>query len=393
MTPAFAERLTTPEFQENPYPIYREFRDQSPALWYGHSGATGGMWFITRHEDAEMVLKDQRFTKDISRVTPTPRMMAHHMLDADPPDHTRLRGLVSQAFTPRVVAALEPKIRSITEELISHTRKGENFSLIEHLAFPLPIIVIAELLGVPDRDRHLFRDWSSSLIDGADILTSGPGSNQEVQMALGSIFRYFDELIKVRRQDLQDDLISLMIAAEDSEGKLTHGEILSSCFLLLLAGHETTINLIGNGYHALLQHPEQFELLRTHPELLSSGVDELLRYDAPVQRATFRAALEDMEIAGTLIRKNQQVAAVIGSANRDERVFLNPDDLDVTRLPNKHLSFGRGIHFCLGAPLAKLEAQIAFEYLLPLGLPQIRHVERRPSTMFRGFRDLIVSWS
>ena len=394
MTTAFAELLTTPEFQENPYPIYRELRNQSPAFWYRHSGATGGMWFITRHEDAEMVLKDQRFTKDISRVTPLERTMARHMLDADPPDHTRLRGLVSQAFTPRVVASLEPKIRSITEELISHVKKGQDFSLIEHLAFPLPIIVIAELLGVPDRDRHLFRDWSSSLIDVADILTANDArSDQNVQMALGNIFRYFDELIKVRRHDLQDDLISLMISAEDSEGKLTHGEILSSCFLLLLAGHETTINLIGNGYHALTRFPEQMELLKDHPEHLSSGVDELLRYDAPVQRATFRAALEDMEIAGEWIRKNQQVAAVIGSANRDERVFLKPDQLDVTRTPNRHLSFGRGIHFCLGAPLAKLEAQIAFEYLLPLGMPEVRHLERRPSTMFRGFRDLIVAWS
>lgn len=352
------------------------------------------MWFVSRHEDAEMVLKDQRFTKDIAKVTPMQRQMGAHMLDADPPDHTRLRGLVSQAFTPRVVAALEPKIRSIAEDLISLVKKGEDFSLIEGLAFPLPIIVIAELLGVPDKDRHLFREWSAALIDGADILTvTDPAVAQKAQAAMGSIFKYFDDLIKVRRHDLQDDLISLMISAEDQQGKLTHGEILSSCFLLLIAGHETTINLIGNGFHALSQHPDQLELLQSRPELLSNAVDELLRFDAPVQRATFRAALEDLEIAGTPIQKNQQVSVMIGSANRDERVFADPDRLAVTRTASKHLGFGRGIHFCLGAPLAKLEAQIAFEHLLPLGLPEVRHVERRPSTMFRGFHDLTVRWN
>ncbi|GGJ24657.1 cytochrome P450 [Deinococcus roseus] len=394
MTTAFADLFSTPEFLENPYPIYRELRNQAPAYWYPHSGLTGGMWFVTRHEDTEMVLKDLRFTKDISRVSAVPQQLSRHMLDADPPDHTRLRALVSQAFTPRVVASLEPKIRSITEDLVSQIKKGQDFSLIESLAFPLPIIVIAELLGVPDRDRHLFRDWSSHLIDGADILTvTDPEAGQKAQMALGSIFKYFDDLIKVRRHDLQDDLVSLLIAAEDQQGKLTHGEILATCFLLLLAGHETTINLIGNGYHALTRFPEQLQHLRDHPEHLSTGVDEMLRFDAPVQRATFRAALEDLEIAGQVIRKNQQVAAVIGAANRDERVFQNPDTLDVTRTPNRHLGFGRGIHFCLGAPLARLEAQIAFELLLPLGLPRVVHLERRPSTMFRGFRDLVLSWS
>ncbi|WP_027481952.1 cytochrome P450 [Deinococcus pimensis] len=381
-------------FLADPYPAYARLRDLPGAHFQPTGSVTGGMWMFVRHADVDLVLRDQRFTKSFRRAFPdTPEFpLPPHLLDLDPPDHTRVRGLIGQAFTPRVVERLEVHVRDITRALVDRMKaRGGEVDLMEGLALPLPVVVIAELLGVPHEDRELFRGWSTEFIDGSDFATSTPESRARSDAAVNELTEYLARLVERRRAEPADDLISHLLAAEDEGGRLRPGEVLSNSVLLLIAGHETTVNLIGNGALALTQHPGELARLRADPALLPTAVEEMLRFDPPVQRALFRAALEDVTVGGQAVRRGEQVSAVMGGANRDPAVFTEPDRFDVGRTPNRHLSFGRGIHFCLGAPLAKLEARVAFETLLAAA-PDLRleSFERRPSTMFRGLRHLNV---
>jgi cytochrome P450 len=310
------------------------------------------------------------------------------MLSSDPPEHTRLRSLVSQAFTPKRIASLRPRIEQIADELLVPARGETQIELMSQLARPLPAIVIGELLGVPPKDRARFRGWAGQLLSRHE-----PGGNGELGPALsaiGALGVFLAGLIQERRQEPRDDLISGLLAASEGRDSLREMELLSMLLLLLIAGYETTTNLIGNGMLALLRHPREIERLRGDRSLLPSAVDELLRFDSPVQ-ATARVAREELELAGERIPKGALVQVLLGSANRDPVRFEDPDRLDVGRSNNEQLSFGWGVHYCLGAPLARLEAQIALAALLDR-FPRWRtgHIdfERKPNPFVRGLAKL-----
>jgi unspecific monooxygenase len=280
----------------------------------------------------------------------------------DPPDHTRLRRLVSKAFTARLIERLRPRIEQVVQELLADA-SGE-VDLIRALAYPLPVILISELLGVPAQDRDRFKGWSDALARGLDPDFLLPAADiAERDQARLEFAAYFQELSALRRSDPRDDLLSALVAVSDGGDALTEQELLATCILLLVAGHETTVNLIGNGALALLRHPDQLAWLRTHPEAVPAAIEELLRYDPPVQ-LTLRTALQDTELAGATIKRGELVLLLTGAANRDPTVFEDPDRLDLQRAASGHLSFGLGIHFCLGAPLARLEGEIALAALL-----------------------------
>jgi cytochrome P450 len=370
----------------------------------GHTGP--GAWALTRHADVHAVLRDSRFSVDRrgaavvkeNRDRIPPALLAEggglrSMLLLDPPDHTRLRGLVNKAFTPKRVSALRPRIEEIVKGLLDRVEGEGGMDLIGAFAAPLPAIVIAELLGVPPEDHERFRIWSSDLVNAAALALGGPGELFET--ALERILGYLREVIAQRRRDPGDDLLSAMIQAQEDRDALNDEELLANSNLLLVAGHETTTNLIGNGLLALLRHPDQLRRLRADPELLDSAVEELLRYDSPVQ-ATVRVATQEVELLGERVEAGAIVACGIGAANRDPEVFPEPDDLDVARADNHHLSFGFGAHFCLGAPLARLEARVAFEALLER-FPELSLAETdlrwRPNLFLRGLAELPLRFS
>jgi cytochrome P450 PksS len=315
-----------------------------------------------------------------------------NLLDLDPPDHTRLRALVHKAFTARLVEQMRGRIETLTNDLLEVVQGRDRFDLIHDYALPLPTTIIAEILGVPAEDRHKFHRWSNTLV-------SSSSSKWGMLKAIPSVWlfmRYVRKVIRARRAAPGDDLVTALVQAEEAGEHLSEDELLAMIFLLLVAGHETTVNLIGNGTLALLENPQQMEKLRHHPGLAKTAVEELLRYHSPVETATERFAREDVTIAGVNIPQGSLVFAVLASANRDERQFPNPDALDVTRDPNKHLAFGLGIHFCLGAPLARLEGQIAINTLLRRA-PELRlaappgALRWRPGLVLRGLQALPVS--
>jgi cytochrome P450 len=367
--------LASPAFKANPYPFYARLRAEAP-VWRATLRSRQTAWLVTRYEDVARVLKDDSFAKDkLNAMNPAQRAktpwipgflkpLERNMLDLDDPDHARLRALVSKAFTPRLIERLRGRIEALCEELLDameRERKREGGTdLVAGYALPLPATVIAELLGVPAEDHAKFHRWSNRLVSvssGRDMLRSLP--------AALAFVRYLRNLVERRRADPQDDLITALIRAEEAGDRLSQDELLAMAFLLLVAGHETTVNLIASGTLALLEHPQQTERLRRDPSLVKPAVEELLRYTSPVEMATERYAREDTEIAGTTIPRGELVLAVLGSANRDERHFEDPEALDLARDPNKHLAFGRGgVHHCLGAPLARMEGQIALNALL-----------------------------
>lgn len=345
-------------FQMDPYPYYARLVRESPM----HRIASTGAYWATRHDLVLTLFQDKRFSAKPPNASPADRLT---LLEYDPPDHTRLRSLVSKAFTPRVIEGLRPHIGEIAERLLARVQAKGQMDLVEEFAFPLPAMVIAEMMGVPWEDQEQFAGWSRQFVLGSDAYQT-----EEIrvasQAAFQSLLQYFAGLIARRRAaPHRDDLIGNLIAAEEAGDRLSPRELVSMCILLLIAGHETTANLIANGTLNLLRHPDQLALLRARPELMESAVEELLRFESPVQRRG-RWALEDLELGGVTIKQGQYVAGVISAANRDPAVFPDPDRLDITRAPNPHLAFGRGIHFCLGAPLARLEGQIAFQALLTL---------------------------
>ncbi len=394
------------EYLSNPYPLYHQLRAADPIFW---DEDQGGCWVLTSYTDVMTCLRDQRFSAarmniDTSWIPaelkdtlePPISALTRQMLFLDPPDHTRLRGLVSRAFTPRMVEKLRPRIQQIVDELLAPARERGGMEVISEFAYPLPAIVIAEMLGVPPEDREHFTKWTrdfGTLLDGGG---SGMTFEQLIQSLLGvnEFMDYFRAIIQQQREKPRDNLLQAMQEAEEHGDMLSENELLGNCVLLLAAGHGTTTHLIGNGLLALLRHPEQMHLLRANPSLLPTAVAELLRYDSPVQ-LTSRVATENLRVREKEIAANQEVLLCLGASNHDPAQFAQPDTLDLRRQENHHLAFGQGIHFCLGAPLARVEAEIAFGTFLRnfpnsgLGAETIEHF---PSQVFRGLTALPVIW-
>ena len=405
MDPIMNVNIASPEFKANPYPFYARLRAEAPVYRVALPSKQTA-WLITRYDDVLMALKDERFAKNklnaltseqVAKQPWVPAMfkpLEHNMLDLDTPDHTRLRALVHKAFTPRLIEQMQERIQKLADELLDAVQRQGRMDLIHDYALPIPTTIIAQMLGVPVQDRHKFHRWSNTIVSSNP---SGWGMLKAIPDAM-AFMRYIRKLIKARRAAPQDDLISALVQAEEAGEQLSEDELVAMIFLLLVAGHETTVNLIGNGMLALLEHPDQLEQLRNDPALIKPAVEELLRYASPVEMATERYAREDITIAGVTIPRGAMVLAVIASANRDDRRFANPDRLDITRQPNKHLAFGQGAHYCLGAPLARLEGQIAINTLLRrssdlrLAVPP-GAVRWRRALVLRGLESLPVVWA
>ncbi len=365
--------ITDPAFHADPYRFYARMREQAVVA---RARATGdwSFWMLTHYADIAAALRDARLGREVDRPTqeylqslpenhrPALQLINDWMLLRNPPNHTRLRGLVNRAFTPRVVEDLRPRITQIANELLDRAVQQETIDLVADFAFPLPVIVIAELIGVPAADRDLFRRWSEVLIELIDLNQTEETlvKGSRVARELGA---YIRALIAERRIRPQADLLSGMIAAEQQGDRLSEDELIANCALLLTAGHETTVGLIAGGALGLLEHPDQWARLCNEPALLTNAVEELLRFQSPVQM-TFRSALADLEIGGQFIQQGEQICIAVAAANRDPRIFADPDALIIDR-PNagKHLAFGAGIHFCVGAALARAEGQIAIAAL------------------------------
>lgn len=400
--------VRSPAFRANPYPFYERLRTEDPVSHYEERGVR--LWLLTRWADIAGVLRHPHASVDRPfqpRPTPLPpgvrpetlhplaralRALSRVMLFRDPPDHTRLRGLVNKAFTPRVVERVRPRIEAVVEELLGRRAADGGMDLIADLATPLPILVIADLLGIPIEDYKELKRWSDDLA----LMLDGSIAAQVAPRAVTSASEFVDYLrhaIARRRAEPGEDLLSEMLAVQEKDDSLTEDEILGTSVLLLGAGHETTTNLIGNGCLALLRQPSELARLRREPEGLANAVDECLRFDSPVQ-ATSRVLPEDMEIEGLRIPRGEEIGLLLWAANRDPAVFPEPDRFDVGREEaRQHLSFGHGIHFCLGANLARAEGQAAFAGLLRR-FPELTladdSLEWRPGFLFRGVERLAL---
>ena len=395
--------IVSAEFKADPFPFFARLRTSDPVYRTTLPDKTP-VWLLTRYDDVNALLRDQRFTKNrrsaltkdqLRKLPCTPPMfrpLERNMLDLDPPDHTRLRSLVHKAFTPGLVEQMRSRAQAISDELLDRVVSLGEMDLIRDFALPLPMTIITEILGVPAKDRDKFHRWSKAVVS----LTS-PSPTLRVIPSVWKFLRYLRHFFELRRRDPQDDLVSALIKAEEAGDRLNEDELLAMVFLLLIAGHETTVNLIGNGTLALLENPNEMSKLRSEPSLVKGAIEELLRYTSPVLMTTERYALQDAIVHGVTIPRGEMTLGVIGSANRDETVFDNPTDLHITRDPNKHLAFGQGIHFCLSASLARMKAKIAFTTLLRR-LPDLRlntspHSLRwRPSIFLRGLASLPVKF-
>ena len=357
----------------NPYPTYAWMRKHAPVAT-GRMRPFGQVWFLSRYTDVLEGLRHPALSSDLAkRRTPVERItsrwaprilmtLQNSMVTSDDPHHRRLRELVHLAFTPRTTERMTQRIGDVARQLLDRASARRQVDLIADFALPLPITVISEMLGVPDEEHDRFRRWSAGFLEiGSKVnplamLTQVPSGMR--------LMRYFDRLIALRRKAPGDDLISALVQAEANGERLSEREILTMIFLLLLAGHETTVNLIGSGVMALMEHPGELRKLQSHPEHMGTAIEELLRFCNPVEHGNIRITLADVELGGHRIPKGSVVVLLLSSANRDESVFDDPDRLDITRDPNRHLAFGFGIHYCLGAPLARLEGQIAIHQLV-----------------------------
>ncbi|MDQ1397182.1 MAG: hypothetical protein QOG64_2441 [Acidimicrobiaceae bacterium] len=406
VTGSLAQDLALPEIHHDPYPYYDWLRREHPM----HQTAYGA-WVVSRHADATRVLRDPTFSsnsfgnnENFAAIRPMLeeqlgigellRLQERAMLFLDPPDHTRLRRLVSKAFSTRAVDALRPRAEEVVAGLLDDIEAKGEMDVICDLAYPLPITMICEMIGVPVADRELFEQWTPSAVKVLD-----PSDDfsllQEANEAITHFVDYFRDLIASRRRAPGEDLLSGLIAAEDEGDRLTEQELLSTLILLLIAGHETTVNLIGNGMLALLRHQDQLSRLRSDPALIGSAVEEMLRFDSPVQ-LTGRTALAEQEVAGETVAKGSEVIVLLGAANRDPQQFPNPDGLDIGRGDRNHIAFGGGIHVCLGAPLARLEGKSA----IGGAVARWSHLElvgdepdRKETITLRGLKSLRVAVS
>ena len=393
----------SPEYIRDPYPFYERLRSTDPIHLTEHHA-----YLASRHAEVSLVLRDKRFGKDFVERTvrrygpkimeePVFRSMSHWMLQQDPPDHTRLRGLVVKAFTARRVEDMRPRIQQIVDQTIDAVIDSGHMDLIEDFAFRLPVTIICDMLGIPEEHREAFYKGSR---DGGRILEPVPMTAQEIAQAnAGNALArmYFEQLFELRRREPGDDLTTQLVQAEEDGSKLTNEELTANTILLFGAGHETTVNLIGNGLLALHRNPEQLALLKSNRSLVTNAIEEFLRYDSSVQ-LTSRVALEDIDdLGGKKIPRGESVLCLLGSANRDPAAYPDhPDRLDITRPNVRPLSFGGGIHHCLGAQLARIEAEIAISTLLRR-LPELRlddadNPEWRPTFVLRGLKRLPASW-
>ncbi|MEU0933294.1 cytochrome P450 [Embleya sp. NPDC005971] len=379
--------LFSREFVADPYPAYAHLREHRPVHWTTLPSGVEA-WLVTRYADAKQALADQRLSKDPrwseaawkqGKVgIPGERSgVGAHLLNLDPPDHTRLRRLVAKAFTPRRIEEFRPRIQELTDSLLDDFARNGEADLIHDFAFPLPIHTICDLLGVPEEDQADFRTWAGMMV------RHGGGPRGGVARSVKKIRGYLAELIHRKRAAPSTDLISDLIRASDHDDHLTEAEVAAMCFVLLFAGFETTINLIGNGMHALFSNPEKLREIRSHPTSLPSAIEELLRYDGPVELATWRYATRSLTIGDQEIAAGEPVLVVLAAADRDPRRFAEPDLLDPARADNQHLAFGHGIHYCIGAPLARLEGQIAIGTLLSR-LPDVRLAQPEDELRWRG---------
>jgi cytochrome P450 len=399
--------LYSDRFRTETYATFERMRAEDPVFCQPGIDGETMLWFVTRHDDAVAVLlDDERFVRDPAlALTPDeleafssgmPEAIAFidtHMLNRDGDDHRRLRRLVTKAFTPRMVEQLRPRIQEIADELIDAVEARGEMELVDEFAFPLPITVIAELLGIPVGDRDHFRRWTNEIVTPA--LT--PEDAAQFIQVIDEFVAYLRELFERRGMTPGDDLISALLQVDEGGDTLSEEELFSMVVLLIIAGHETTVSLIGNAVLALLEHPDQRAELQGDPERISHAMEELLRYDSPVERTLNRWAATDVELGGQTIRRGEGVIVILGSANRDPSRFTDPDRLDLARTDVKHIAFGRGSHYCLGAPLARLEAEVALTTLLRR-LPGLRlaapveELSWRPVPVFRSLVSLPVAW-
>lgn len=395
----------SPEFKKEAYDIYAQLRRERPV--YPLTLANGKRaWLITTYQLAKEVLRDhKRFSKNhrafyhqsnFRYFEDQPReIMMSHMLNQDPPDHTRLRKLVQPSFHPKAIQTWKKTIERLTDELLEKIEEKESreFSLIEELAFPLPFNVIATMLGVPKQDTENFREWSNTIIEA----TNNPQKTIAAQPAYQLFFEYLRELVTQRKNDPREDLISAWVKAEEDGDRLTENELYGMILLMIIAGHETTVNLIGNGVLAFMENRDQWEKLKENQELLPNAVEEILRYYSPVEVTTTRYAKEDLILGGEEISEGDYVLVALSSVNRDEEFVENGDVFDITRPPVKHLAFGNGIHTCLGAPLARLEGEVIFRKLVER-MPDLElaidpeEISYRPGILIRGVTELPVRY-
>jgi unspecific monooxygenase len=390
-----------PAFLADPYPAYAELRDRGRVHWFEPTN----QWLVPHHADVSALLRDRRlgrtyqhrFThEDFGRTAPPPEhepfhvLNDHGMLDLEPPDHTRIRRLVSKAFTPRTVEQLKPYVQGLAGELVSGLVEAGGGDLLTDVAEPLPVAVIAEMLGIPDSDRAQLRPWSADICGMYELNPSEETATKAVRASV-EFSEYLLELIAARRKEPGDDLISGLIAAYDEGDRLTEQEMISTAVLLLNAGHEATVNSTVNGWWALFRNPDQLAALRADHSLIPSAIEELMRYDTPLQLFE-RWVLDEIEIDGTTIPRGAEIAMLFGSANHDATVFETPAELDLTRKENPHISFSAGIHYCIGAPLARIELAASMTALLEQA-PTLRlaaEPERKPNFVIRGLEGLRV---
>ena len=392
-----------PAFRDDPHPVYHRLRAEDPV----HFSPTVGVWVLTRYADVMAALRDPRvsasarhwrdyerffFRKGEGGTSPMAQTYDRWMLQMDPPDHTRIRGLFTKAFTPRVVQGMRERIQRLTDSMIgAFVGRGEA-DLMPALAFPLPIIVIAEMLGVPGEDHERIKHWSEALLPSLTPALSADAA-RAVNVAAAEFREYFREQARLRRAEPRDDLLSGMVAAVEQGDRLNEDELIATCILLAFAGHATTVQLIANSVVQLLSNPDQLDRLRRDPALIESTIEEVLRWASPIQ-IVYRTTLEDVPLGGKTIPTNSMIFVSLAAANRDPEQFADADRFDVTRANNRHLAFGNHIHYCAGAPLARLEGQIAVETLLRR-LPNLRiagKVEREPSLVLRGIKTLPLAF-
>ncbi len=392
-----------PDFLADPYPYYHRMRELEPVFFWPI-----GTYVATRHADIAWILKDRRFGKlfeermdnrlgrEVWENSSSYRSLGKMMLVQDPPDHTRLRGLVAKAFTARRMEDMRPQIQAIVDKLIDRVEGEGGMDIMRQFAHPLPVEVICDMLGIPESDRQPF--YESSTVSGR-LIDPTPMTPEELADADASnenLAAYFADLFERRRKDPGDDLISLLVQVEEAGEKLSEEELFANVILLFGAGHETTVNLIGNGLLALHRNPDQIERLKADPSLMPNAVEEMLRYDSSVQM-TGRVALEDIEVGGITLKRGENIINLLGAANRDPEVFADPDKFDVGRKEARNLvSFGGGIHHCLGAQLARIEGEIAIGTLLRrlpnLKLDNAETPDWRPTFTLRGVKTLPASW-
>lgn len=383
--------LFTQAFTQNPYPAYAKLRQMDPIHQVRFPDGQRG-WLVTSYDEAMEVLKDQRFIKDFSKLYGSSMdqmsVFTQNMLFSDPPDHKRLRGLAQKAFTPKLIAGMRNRIQEITDSLLDELEGRKEINLIDDFAFPLPIIVICEILGVPAEDRDKFRTWSNSLIEG----TSGE-TGVSVYQHMNQFIEYLGNWFAQVKEHPGDDLISKLIIAEEQGDRLTEKELFGVVSLLIIAGHETTVNLIGNTVLALLDYPEQQQMLREQPGLVPQALEESLRFNGPVEFSTSRWTGEDLDFNGKRMHRGDLVVVSLNAANHDPEKWTDPEVFDIQREKSPHLAFGTGIHFCLGAPLARLEGEIAISSLLRR-FPEMHlridanELEWRPGMIVRGVKEI-----